>query len=277
MARRIGSSSSKRVFSARALIPLRGLRSVVGVVACAAGASAAPAPEPIAEAQRLFDEARALMQDSRFSEACPKLAESQRLDPGGGTLLNLGICHEKEGRTATAFRELNEALLQARRDGREDREKTAGKHLSAVTPLLSHLSVRLSSTPPQPGLVVRVDGAELSPSDLGAARPVDPGDHEITATAPGRRAWSAHVQIQAKSDLQTVDVPELEPAEAAAPAAAPPPSSRRSHHPSTPVARLNPPFRRERNGKRLPTPCGPWATSRAGSESRRSESARISG
>jgi Tfp pilus assembly protein PilF len=122
MARRIASRTASR-FSSFAL--------ATGLCV-AARSAAAETTDAAASAQQLFDEARALMKEGNYAEACPKFAESQSLDPGGGTLLNLGICHYRENRTATAWAELRQALIQARRDGRTDRERTAQKYLDEL-------------------------------------------------------------------------------------------------------------------------------------------------
>ena len=94
-------------------------------------------------AQSLFDEGRQLMAQKRYAEACPKLAESQRLDPGGGTLTNLAICHENEGKTGTAYLEFMAASSQASKDGRADREAIAKEHLGRLGPRVPKLKVHV--------------------------------------------------------------------------------------------------------------------------------------
>src|SRR5689334_2465876 len=66
-------------------------------------------------ADSLFEEGKELLDSGRVAEACARLEESQRLAPGGGTLLVLGICRAREGRTATAWTVLKNALALARR------------------------------------------------------------------------------------------------------------------------------------------------------------------
>src|SRR5256885_1547996 len=96
-------------------------------------------------AQALFDEARELLAAGKYPEACRKFAESQRLDPGGGPVLNLALCHEKEGKIATAWADFREALGAARRDRRAERENLAREHLETLEPRLPRLTVRVAS------------------------------------------------------------------------------------------------------------------------------------
>ena len=72
---------------------VRALRHVTAVVPlfalCLAGrAHAEPNADDRALATALFNEGRSLMSEGRIAQACPKLEESHRLDPSGGTILN---------------------------------------------------------------------------------------------------------------------------------------------------------------------------------------------
>ena len=73
-------------------------------IAFASGATAAePTQADKVAARALFDEGRNLSAAGKYNEACVKLEESQRLDPGTGTMFNLADCYEHVGRTATAW------------------------------------------------------------------------------------------------------------------------------------------------------------------------------
>jgi hypothetical protein len=161
-------------------------------------------------AQALFDEGRQLMEQKRYPEACPKLAESQRLDPGGGTLLNLAVCHEKEGKIATAHAEYHEALSIAIRDARKDRQDLARERIAAIEPRIPRVTVTVAAAADVEGLDVKLDGLGLRRAAWGVAAPVDPGLHRIEATAPGRAPWSVSVPVEVK-DRKVIEVPVLAP------------------------------------------------------------------
>jgi hypothetical protein len=170
------------------------------------------------------------MEQKRYPEACPKLAESQRLDPGGGTLLNLALCHEKEGKIATAHAEYNDALSGAIRDGRKDRQELARERIAAIEPRIPRVAVVVPQAADVEGLEVKLDGLVLRRAAWGVAAPVDPGLHRVEAQAPGHAAWSVSVPVEVL-DKKTISVPVLAQQEGGiglapqpGPVAAPPPS-----------------------------------------------------
>jgi hypothetical protein len=162
-------------------------------------------------ALELFKEGRALLAEKHYPEACRKLEESERLDAGGGTLLNLALCHELEGRTATAWSEFHEALAIARRDGRADREEQAQRHIEALEPRLARLVIAVPPEARLPELVVRRDGNTIGAAAWGAAVPVDPGPHLVNAEAVGRVGWQTSIEASGEGTQKTVYIPALEP------------------------------------------------------------------
>ena len=172
-----------------------------------------------AVARTLFDDARALMAAKNPTDACPKFAESMRLDPKGGTLLNLAVCHETQGKIATAWLEFRDAVVWARRETRSDRETLAQQHITALEPQVSRLTIVVKAEVPD--LTVRFDGTGLGRAAWGSTMPVDPGKHVVDASAPGRATWHKEVLMEAKGERQTIEVPALEPESLAGSAANP--------------------------------------------------------
>jgi len=187
-------------------------------VATTSAARALHAADPQTQqlAQALFDEGRRLMDAKRYSDACPKLAESQRLDPGGGTLLNLALCHEKEGKLATAQVDFNEALSLAVKDGRKDREKIARERIAVIEPAMPRVTIVVGAE--VEGLEVKLDGLVLRRVAWGIATPIDLGDHLLEASAPGRIPWSSSFALE-PSQRRSIEVPALRVGQALPPGA----------------------------------------------------------
>lgn len=158
-------------------------------------------------AQSLFDQARELMAKHEYAKACPMLAESQRLDPGGGTLLNLALCYEGEGKLATAQLELNDALSQAVKDGRSDRDAIAREHLAALAPRVPKLTL-VAPVQPIRVLVIELDGVTISSAATGVSLPVDPGSHEVRISAQGYVPWSSTLKLR-EGEARRVQLPDL--------------------------------------------------------------------
>jgi len=178
-------------------------------------ALAEPSASDKSMAAQLFEEGRTLLEQGRVDAACPKLEESQHLDPGGGTLLNVALCHERQGRTATAWVEFVEARGIAKADNRVLRVTYAETHIAELEPTLSRVVVQVPGPSDVPDLEIKFDGSVVGRGAWGSAMPVDPGDHIVEAAAPGKIAWTQSVTVASAGDTRTVVVPALQATPAA--------------------------------------------------------------
>lgn len=144
----------------------------------------------------------------KLAEACPKLEESQKLDPKSSTLLEVAACHEKQGKLATAWSEYIDVEGQARKEGRGKLEGDARARSKKLDPKLPRITIAVPKDVAVDGLEVAIDGVAIDKGDWGKSRPLDPGDHKLTAAAPGRKAWEQTVSIKV-AEKKSVSVPAL--------------------------------------------------------------------
>jgi serine/threonine-protein kinase len=172
------------------------------------------------------------MAQGAYAEGCKKLAASQALDPGAGTLVNLAACYKLAGKTATAWATYQEAAAAANRSGRTDWELQARSQASELESLISYLTVNVPQSSALAGLSVERDGTLIQPAEWGSAIPVDPGAHDVRARAPGRKPFKKTVEVVAEASRLVVTIPELAPLDAAPIAA---PAAPSNHTPDKPA------------------------------------------
>jgi hypothetical protein len=169
-------------------------------------------------AQQLFKDARALMASGRAAEACPNFAESDRLDPEIGTHLNLALCHEAIGKTASAWVEFGEVADRADAQHDAERANFARQHAQDLDKKLSRVRLRVEGAGPKLG--VSIDGVAIGPSGWAAPLPLDPGTHTLRADAPGKSPLSQSFEVPTGPSTIDMTLAALEDAPAA-PAAVP--------------------------------------------------------
>jgi hypothetical protein len=188
--------------------------------------SASPRPaqaDDALAAEAAFAEARSLMARGRYADACPKLEASYRLDPALGTLMNLGECMQRTGKTASAWVTFRRAAAEALRVGQPARETIARDRARALESRLCRVVLKSGGTPPFDGLTVSRDDASPEAIPFDVAVPVDPGEHTFEFAASGRQPATVRVDVapppaDSTCPQTTVTVPALVAKAAAAPA-----------------------------------------------------------
>jgi hypothetical protein len=175
----------------------------------------------VVPAEALFQEGRHLLGEGRTDEACQRFADSYALEALSGTLINLALCHEKQGKTATAWAEYRATVPLAREQHREERAVAA----EAKAALLEARLPRLTSKPVAwvPGLRMTTEDGTARDVGLLVTLPLDPGVHRLTVSAPGYLPWATTLEL-ADWARPTLEIPRLEPLPPA-PGPVPPPAA----------------------------------------------------
>ena len=165
----------------------------------AASARGAQSQTDKAAAEALFDDGRRLL-GGPLPGACPKFAESQRLDPGVGTLLNLGDCYEKNGQAASAWAQFREAAasgaaLRTTTRRRARRSTRGGARAEARE--ADRDGARAADE--VPGLEVTRDGAPMGRAVWGTAAPLDPGGTASRRAPRAHKPWSTEVSRRSRA------------------------------------------------------------------------------
>lgn len=152
-----------------------------------------PKLDPVAqEAQQLFMEGREAVKKGELGRAVALFLRSQELHPTVGTLLNLASVEEQLGKIASAMEHFELAGKELKED--DDRLPVAREGAARLKPRVPTLRIeRAAGAPATMG--IRVDGAALAASQVGAERRLDPGTYNVTTEAPGHEERRYQVKL----------------------------------------------------------------------------------
>lgn len=174
-------------------------------------ASAQESGDTRASALALFEQGRELTAHGRYAEACPKFEAAAKLLYSAGILLNLADCFAHTGRTASAWAVFRDAAGAAMRAGRDLEAAEARRRQAELSPHLPYLLIEVPEDDRPPGLIVHRDEHAVAPGAWNIELPIDPGEHRITASAPGRQPWTTTIE-SAQDSHTRVTIPLLSPA-----------------------------------------------------------------
>jgi tetratricopeptide (TPR) repeat protein len=161
-----------------------------------------PATTDPPTAAELFHQGRAALEERNYEVACPKFAESQRLDPHVGTLVSLAQCEEATGHLARARGHWQQAIDLARTLV-DSRQSVAQERFDQIDRRVPRIVLRGGADLPAE-MVVRKDDVEVARMNLDAPLPVEVGKHTVTVSSPG---FEASTTVVVLGEGETKEVP----------------------------------------------------------------------
>lgn len=197
-----------------------------------AHAQSAPNKE---HAKKLFDEGVDLEKKSDYAGALARYKEAEALAVTAGLRFHKGYCLEMLGKLSSAQDEYEAAEKLAREQNKADVRTAVLARLDPIRSRVPQIAVRFTTD--IKGGEVQVDGEKVSAPLLeGKSFRIDPGDHVVTAKAPGYKSWKRDVHV-VEAITTTVDIAMDREGGAAAPpvVVAPPAAHSTTPPPSDPL------------------------------------------
>ncbi len=178
-------------------------RMLAGAALVAALFSGHVARADSATAEHLFQEGLAAMKRQDYSEACKAFKGSFDAEPAPGTMLNLAICNEKQRKYASAWSNYIAAADLSEQKNNPERAQAARTEAQKIAAKRQMLVVRIKGNLPE-GVEIKRNGGLFPSSALGGEVPVDWGQQNVVATAPGKK------QIEAAIEIKDPDAPNAQ-------------------------------------------------------------------
>ncbi|WP_437561087.1 PEGA domain-containing protein [Sorangium sp. So ce542] len=170
----------------------RALTGPLALFIAAAGLLAAPAPAAaqsaadVAVAREIFIEGSEFAKQGRWEEARERYERSLAIKRAPITLYSLGVAQQQTGQLVEALESFRAFLVEPSAPATKEYEKLARQAVQELERHVAGLDLRLSPDGVA-GVVVKIDGVEVPAAALDRPRPVNPGNHVVTVSAPGYR------------------------------------------------------------------------------------------
>lgn len=182
-------------------------------IAVSPSAIAAPPdePEPLrsreGRADQLFHSGEKKFDSGDYAGACADFSASLKLGPKLGTLLNLALCHEQVGKLVTAWNEFAHGAAWAAQNNQRDRLEFAREHIRSLEPRLPRIVLSLPATSVIEA--IELDGEPVPETRWYLPLYLDPGEHHLAVTAPGKKRTTVTFRVTMSPTDQLVMVPPL--------------------------------------------------------------------
>jgi len=138
----------------------------------------------VQKADRLFREGTAALDAGRFREACPKLEESQKLDPALGTQYNVALCHQKLGESVVAYRIFSEVATASHAAGKAERERASLAKLAELSSRVGRMMLGTKAIADASGVELKIAGEVIPRQRWAEPQIVEPGSVLVQVSVP---------------------------------------------------------------------------------------------